>query len=138
MVREYSQVPDSLKPLSATLHSIRRGRPRHHLNLNTTQSAGANPGPGPGPGPGPSSFEGSAYEYYSTQGGGAYCGREVSEVNTRFCGARPITFIPWTAGKSHLHGYLADFLLEVPMQASLVSQLFDAVKLWGAPRSNEY
>ena len=44
-------------------------------------------------------------------------GREV--MSYFLCAGRtdPITFVPLTTGKPHLHGYLAGFLLEVPMQA---------------------
>ena len=64
---------------------------------------------------------------------------ERGEVNTRFYGAYHITFAPSTPDKPHLDGQITDFLLDqTVLRASLVSQLFDAVKLCGTPHTNEF
>ena len=62
---------------------------------------------------------------------------ERGEVVLFACGAQPVTFANLTSGKPHLDGLITDFLLDqTVLRASLVSQLFDAVKLWGAPHAH--
>ena len=52
-------------------------------------------------------------------------------------GADPITFAHVNTGKPDFHGLITDVLLDqTVLRASLVSQLFDAVKLCGPPRAH--